>query len=139
MFPQRLKSLRKGKGITQQTMAEFLGLTRQGYAKYENNQSEPDNETLQKLADFFDVTVDYLLGRTNDPSPPKVEVDGIRYKDREQMLLTQKERQVLEEMRKYPIFFNDLASDPSKIKKVIKMWEFIKEDLENDNDEEPED
>lgn len=65
MFPQRLRALRKEKGLTQQNMAEFLGLTRQGYAKYENNQSEPDNETLQKLADYFDVSIDYLLGRTD--------------------------------------------------------------------------
>lgn len=47
--------------------------------------------------------------------------------------------QVLKEMKKYPVFFNDLAADPSKIKKVIKMWEFIKSDIENDDDEEPED
>lgn len=48
-------------------MADFLGITRQGYAKYENGQSEADHETLQKLADFFETTIDYLLGRTDDP------------------------------------------------------------------------
>ncbi|WP_411503454.1 helix-turn-helix domain-containing protein [Brevibacillus centrosporus] len=47
--------------------------------------------------------------------------------------------QVLNQMKKYPVFFNDLASDPAKLKKVIKMWEFIQSDIENDNDEEPED
>ncbi|WP_308460930.1 HNH endonuclease [Brevibacillus formosus] len=53
--------------------------------------------------------------------------------------LSDQEIYVLEELKKYPVFFNDLASDPSKIKKVIKMWEFMKSEFENDNDEEPED
>ncbi len=48
-------------------MADFLGITRQAYSKYENGQSEPDIETINKLADFFDVTTDYLLGRVDDP------------------------------------------------------------------------
>lgn len=47
-------------------MADFLGITRQGYAKYENGQAETDLETLKKLATFFDVTTDYLTGHTKD-------------------------------------------------------------------------
>jgi len=53
--------------------------------------------------------------------------------------LTPEELTVFQELKKYTVFFNDLASDPSKIKKVIKMWEFMKSKIENDNDEEPED
>lgn len=65
MLPQRLKSLRKNKGLTQQDIADFLGITRQGYAKYENGQSEPDHKTLGELVDYFDTNTDYLLGRTD--------------------------------------------------------------------------
>jgi|SRR5690625_903184 len=66
MFPDRLKELRIEKKLTQQEMADFLGITRQGYAKYENGQAETDLETLKKLANFFDVSTDYLTGNTDD-------------------------------------------------------------------------
>jgi len=112
-------------------MAEKLGITRQAYSNYENGKREPDLKTLEGLCDIFDVKMDYLLGRTDDPSPTD--------KKNKPYDFTHEELRILEEMKKYPVFFNDLASDPSKIKKVIKMWEFIKTDLENDDDEEPED
>ena len=67
---KRLEMLRKNKKLTQNDMAKFLGITRQGYGNYESGSREPDNETLQKLADFFEVSTDYLLGRTDDPTPP---------------------------------------------------------------------
>ncbi|WP_025950435.1 helix-turn-helix domain-containing protein [Geobacillus thermocatenulatus] len=70
MFPNRLKMLRLQKKLTHQDMADFLGITRQGYSKYENGQSQPDIDTINKLAEFFNVTTDYLLGRTDDPNPP---------------------------------------------------------------------
>lgn len=67
MFPDRLKFLRNNKRKTQQEMAEFLGMTRQGYAKYENGQGEADFDTLKRLANYFEVTTDYLTGNSNDP------------------------------------------------------------------------
>lgn len=67
MFSERLKQLRKLKKLTHEYMANLLGMTRQGYGNYENGKREPDQETLEKLADFFETSVDYLLGRTNDP------------------------------------------------------------------------
>ncbi len=67
MFSQRLKNLRMDRKLTQAHMADLLGISRQGYAKYENNTSQPDFDTLVKLADYFDVTTDYLLGKSNDP------------------------------------------------------------------------
>ncbi|NNV07537.1 XRE family transcriptional regulator [Geobacillus sp. MMMUD3] len=71
MFPNRLKMLRLQKKLTHQDMADFLGITRQGYSKYENGQSQPDIDTINKLAEFFNVTTDYLLGRTDHPNPPE--------------------------------------------------------------------
>lgn len=72
MFSIRLKSLRTQHKKTQQEMADVLGISRQGYAKYENNLGEPDNSTLAKLADYFEVSTDYLLGRINKINlPPK--------------------------------------------------------------------
>jgi len=68
MFSDRLKELRNVKGVTQKGMAEFLGMLEQSYQKYEYGQREPNFETTIKLADFFDVTLDYLLGRSDNPA-----------------------------------------------------------------------
>ncbi len=57
----RLKSLRGKK--TQQEVADSLGLSRASYSHYENNRVEPDAAMLSKMADYFDVSIDYLLGR----------------------------------------------------------------------------
>jgi transcriptional regulator with XRE-family HTH domain len=62
---ERLKQLRIEKGITQQQIANDLGIHYSTYGKYELGQRDTDTETLNKLADYFDVSVDYLLGRTN--------------------------------------------------------------------------
>lgn len=62
----RLKHLR-GKR-TQEEVANALGLSRARYSHYENDRVEPDNELLNRLADYFDTTIDYLLGRTDDPN-----------------------------------------------------------------------
>lgn len=68
MFKGRLESLRKKKGLSQAEISARVGIARTTYSGYENGAREPDHATLQKLADFFEVSIDYLLGRTNDPS-----------------------------------------------------------------------
>lgn len=59
----RLKELRKKKNVTQQEVAEHLFITQHGYSNYEINKTEPNIETLCKLADYYNVTLDYLVGR----------------------------------------------------------------------------
>lgn len=69
-FGQRLKQARKKARLTQEQVAKMLGLDYSTISKYENNHSEPDNETLAKMAEMYNVNVDYLItGRTDDPSP----------------------------------------------------------------------
>ncbi|QNK89396.1 helix-turn-helix transcriptional regulator [Sporosarcina sp. resist] len=70
MFSGRLKQLRKNKKLTQEDMARYLGITRQGYAKYENDNSEPSLAMLVKIADMFAIPLDDLLGRTMEASEP---------------------------------------------------------------------
>ena len=60
---QRLKPLRKAKKVTQKQMAELLDCTERHYQKIEYGQINISATTLIKLADFFGVTTDYLLGR----------------------------------------------------------------------------
>lgn len=60
----KAKELRTEKGLTQQQMADLLGIKyRESYSKYELGKLEFNNEMLVTLADYFDVTTDYLLGR----------------------------------------------------------------------------
>lgn len=77
MFEMRLEFLRKQKKYTHQDMADKLGITRQAYSNYENGKREPDYDTLEKIADLFGVNVDYLLGRSNDPSPSEKKSDEL--------------------------------------------------------------
>lgn len=79
MLSKRLKELRAIKDITQADLARLLGVTQQAVAKWENEKAEPDNDTLIKLADYFHVSTDYILGRKstsdNKPSPIKKMLD----------------------------------------------------------------
>lgn len=68
MLGKRLKDLRTRTKLRQEDVATKIGIARTTYAMYEQNKREPDNETLQKLADYFEVSIDYLLGRSNNSS-----------------------------------------------------------------------
>lgn len=58
----RIKELRVGKGLSQQELAEKLGVMQHTVSKYENNVKRPSLEVLVSLADILDTTTDYLLG-----------------------------------------------------------------------------
>ena len=63
----RLKYLRKKKGISQLKLAIDLNMNQNSISRYETMEREADYETLIKFADYFDVSIDYLLGRTETP------------------------------------------------------------------------
>ena len=64
-----LLNLRKSKKINQKTLADLLGISITAYQNYEYGKSELNYEGLRKLADFYGVTTDYLLGREPAPNP----------------------------------------------------------------------
>ena len=64
-FPKRLKEARKRKKLRQTDVAEHFAIAYRTYQNYEGGQRRPDFETLVALADYLDVTPDYLLGRTD--------------------------------------------------------------------------
>lgn len=66
-FGDRLKALRTARNISQEELGKRFNLSQSTIAYYEVDKKQPSQKTLQHFADFFDVTVDYLLGRTNDP------------------------------------------------------------------------
>lgn len=64
---KNLKEARNAAGLTQQQVADALGIERPSYARYESGDRQPPIDTLIKLARHFNVTTDYLLGLTDDP------------------------------------------------------------------------
>lgn len=76
----RLKELRAAAGLTQQDVAKFLGVERSTYVKYERGNSDPPTPTLIRLADYFGVSVDYIIGHNPSQASvmlPKISKDDI--------------------------------------------------------------
>lgn len=67
----KLKEIRKAKGISQLKLALDLNMSQNTISRYETGEREPGINELIKIADYFNVSVDYLLGRTNNPNMQK--------------------------------------------------------------------
>ncbi len=65
---ERLRALREKKGLTQTEFAKRIGIPNQNVSNYERGFRQPDYDTLKKFADYFEVTTDYLLNRSNTPT-----------------------------------------------------------------------
>jgi len=68
-FAERLKELRNQRGLSQYKLADLLDVSPSTVAAWEVGRNEPNYDMLKKIADFFEVSVDYLLGKTDDPTP----------------------------------------------------------------------
>ncbi|KIP21093.1 HTH-type transcriptional regulator immR [Anoxybacillus ayderensis] len=117
MLGDRLKRLRLEKKLTQEELGKKINVTKVSISGYENGNRTPDTETLQKLADFFNVTTDYLLGRTDDPNPS--ESDGIPEELKDPSL---------------GLFFKELAEAPEERREqLLKIWEILKSEGDRNN------
>ena len=67
VFSERLIQLRKNRGISQIALAKEIGVSSRIYQEYEYGKSEPKMSNLVSIANFFDVSMDYLSGRTDTP------------------------------------------------------------------------
>lgn len=101
-FSEQLKSLRIEAKLTQAEVAEKVGVSQPQYAWWEAGKRKPTSETLQKFADFFGVSMDYLAGKENDDELANVELlfrmtsDGLTEEEkalfREELIEFMKER-----------------------------------------------
>lgn len=82
MFGKRLKQLRAETNRTQEETAKLLGLSRSAYSHIENERNQPDTETLAKVSDLYGVTIDYLLGKSNNRN---LNGDGYTIKEEKDM------------------------------------------------------
>ena len=100
----KLTQLRKDNKKTQANIASHLGLTQQAYAAYENNKAVPPSDIIIKLADYFGVSTDYLLGR--------------EYKQNSEQKMTEKQKQLLQLLQQL---------DNDEMAKVIDYAALIKQ------------
>jgi transcriptional regulator with XRE-family HTH domain len=81
----RLRELRARKNYKQKEMAEYLDLTQTTYTSYENGARNPDIDVLTNIADKFDISIDFLVGRVDQPNiaiiealPEELKIEGIK-------------------------------------------------------------
>lgn len=124
-FRNILKSLRLSKGITQADLAKALNISRSTIGMYESGTREPGFEILEMIADYFNVDIDFLLGRTNktikitNPSA----AESIYYLDDETRAIAQE----IYESPDLRILFDALKNvTPEDLKFVIEMVKRMK-------------
>ena len=113
MIAQRLRALREIQGRDQAEVADSLKLNRVTYNRYETGAREPDLITVARLAEYYGVSVDYLLGLTDSPNPyksPKIISDlregRVAYKD-----LSDETKKSLSRMDELPVELQDKINE----------------------------
>ncbi len=76
-FKDRLVQLRKELKLTQIEFAKKIGFSRTAISAWEIGRNEPSNEDTIKIADFFGVSVDYIIGKSNIRNPEKIDMDNV--------------------------------------------------------------
>jgi len=123
----RMRDLRKKHGYTQESLAEVLRTTKGTVSNYENGHSSPDDEMIAKLADALKTTSDYLLNRTNDPSPIGIESGS----DPELIELLEQIRQKGAEIEATAILRTASRMTKDQLRDILKVFEMISQDKKN--------
>lgn len=124
---KRLKQLRDEFGFDQKEMGKKLNITSSAYGYYEQGRNEPPLETLVKIAEIFNVTTDYLLGRSDIRENP------VYYTLSDKLTLTQAELLVIERMQEN-LLLKQLSENPeNNVARLYRYWEFIMNEHQQDN------
>ncbi len=117
-FGTRLKQLRTKKKLTQAGLGKILALRESTISCYESNKRKPDLDIIKKIAEFFNVTTDYLLGRTDQPNVLSVD----NFKD----YLSPDEYEFVAQQKNVP--WIELATEfagqglsPAKVRELIQL------------------
>lgn len=130
----RLKHLRNEYGILQKDLAEQLKLSQQTISLYESNKRQPDYDTLRTIAEFFNVSTDYILGITSRKEPINIITDtSDEYiiEEKFKTYNTSKERiKALEILDKIYELSPESQEDVMKYIEMCKLWDKEKKNLE---------
>lgn len=129
MLPERLKVLRKKNNLTQADLATKFGTSQQMVSFWEQGKCSPDHEILVRLANFFDVSVDYLLGREIAQTKDKEEIEERTlledlFKDDKQMLTDLQHIRVRlnGEIHNGDVNYSLSSTDRQVLKSIIKKY-----------------
>jgi transcriptional regulator with XRE-family HTH domain len=125
----RIKKLRQEKGVYQADLAKYLGLKQQTISAYENGTNEPDLKTLSKMSKYFDVSIDYLIGRSNvrDPADKIAQAIG----DEQDLKRFWEE---VKKRRELKLLFKQIKDlPPDHIKRIIRIIKAIEDEDANVN------
>ncbi|PRX21698.1 transcriptional regulator with XRE-family HTH domain [Orenia metallireducens] len=124
-FGERLKELRQDKGLTLREMAEHFNRGRTTFSNYENDYRKPDMDLIDELADFFNVSVDYLLCRTDQRQDPNTKIKSAISNDPELVEFWGE----LEEREDLQLLFKQTRDlSPETIQRVIKIIKIFEEE-----------
>ncbi|WP_346234545.1 helix-turn-helix transcriptional regulator [Lysinibacillus telephonicus] len=116
-YGDKLRNLREKLGLSQKELTDRLNINRSTYARYETSSTQPDFDTLKKLADFFEVSTDYILGRENKLS------------HKSQSEKEEAEFQAFINDPELEMWYKELPkSDEEELRKLRTIWEMIKND-----------
>lgn len=101
MVGKRLRLLRTERKLTQEELGKVLGVGKTTISQYESEVRKPDADMLKRIAQFFDVSVDYLLGLTEEKRPVKLETLAAHRTDDPLKELPEEARRSLEEFKEY--------------------------------------
>jgi transcriptional regulator with XRE-family HTH domain len=121
-FGKRLRILRKNRNLTQKDLADRFNVGESTIGMYERDEREPSFEFVKQLADFFNVTTDYLLGRTDDPNPPES-------KDNEELGTLARINHLIKEYGIEQMGFFDIEKwkqlSEEEIEEIVKHFEWV--------------
>ena len=132
LLKDRLKELRIGKGLLQKDIAKLLSITTSAYGYYEQGKRVPDSDTIKKLAEFYNVSLDYLIGNSDikESADKIIEKETLNipkeYTDKYKVTSRDK-KQYLEEMKKAneAFFMNDEFNEEAKKEMLDLMAELF--------------
>lgn len=115
-FNETLKKLRREKKLSQKELGNKLGLAESTIGMYEQGKRQPDYETLLKIADFFEVTLDFLLGNPKDASSVKEKEAAYSISDPDLQIAFKDASDFSEEARRQAIDFIEYLKEKEKAK-----------------------
>ena len=120
-----IRELRESLKLSQKELAERIGVSNVVLSRYELDDRKPDFDTLEKIADFFNVTIDYLLGRSDIKNPEEITYAGI--KNDEYAALTPYQKEVVDFfMQSESLSFHD---KPENLLDALEEFEIFYEML----------
>lgn len=118
-FGKRLRQLRENKQLSQLDLSKLLNIANSTLSLYEADKRFPEPEVLKRIADFFNVSIDYLLGRTDDPTPPiddNVDTRGIKLTKKDEKDIAKDLEKIMNDLEHSEglMFYNEPLTDEDK-------------------------